>query len=101
MDINSPNFQLHFFSNGDWTIHGEWNIEDTEGKIYSAFSKNFYMTFMNPLNQNDFNVNVILLFSRINVDFSIHNLNPNMILKESKKHNIFSFLSQNIYQVSD
>ena len=42
------------------------------------------MTFMNPLNQNDFNVNVILLFSRINDDFHIHNLNPNMILKESK-----------------
>ena len=42
------------------------------------------MTFMNPLNLNDFNVNVILLFSRINDDFHIHNLNPNMILKESK-----------------
>ena len=39
---------------------------------------------MNPLNQNDFNVNVILLFSRINDDFHIHNLNLNMILKESK-----------------
>ena len=80
-------------------IHGEWNIDDTVGKIYSACSQNFYlsnnlffyMTFMNSLNRNDFNVNVILLFSRINVDFSIHNLNPNMILKESKKHNIFSF----------
>ena len=44
---------------------------------------------MNPLNQNDFNVNVILLFSRINDDFHIHNLNLNMILKESK-NTIFS-----------
>ena len=49
-------------------IHGEWNIDDTVGKIYSACSQNFYlsndlffyMTFMNPLNRNDFNVNVIL-----------------------------------------
>ena len=65
---NLPNFQLHFFSNGDWTIHGEWNIDDTVGKIYSACSQNFYlsnnlffyMTFMNSLNRNDFNVNVIL-----------------------------------------
>ena len=36
---------------------------------------------MNPLNQNDFNVNVILLFSGINYDFQIYNSNPNMILK--------------------
>ena len=79
-------------------IHGEWNIDDTVGKIYSACSQNFYlsnnlffyMTFMNPLSRNDFNVNVILLFSGINDDFpmnitfAIHNSNPNMILKESK-----------------
>ena len=39
---------------------------------------------MNPLNQNDFNVNVILLFSRTNDYFLINNSNPNMILKESK-----------------
>ena len=76
-------------------IHGEWNIDDTVGKIYSACSQNFYlsnnlffyMTFMNPLSRNDFNVNVILLFSGINDDFpmnitfAIHNSNPNMILK--------------------
>ena len=42
------------------------------------------MTFMNPLNQNDFNVNVILLFSGINYDFPVHKSNLNMILKESK-----------------
>ena len=55
------------------------------------FVKQFilFMTFMNPLNLNDFNVNVILLFSRINDDFQIHNLNLNMILKESK-NTIFS-----------
>ena len=109
-------FNSIFFNNGDWTIHGEWNIDDTKAKIYSACSQNFYfsndlffyMTFMNPLNRNDFNVNVILLFSRINVDFSIHNLNPNMILKESKKHIfsnfnmcIFFFWPHNIYRVSD
>ena len=62
---------------------------------------------MNPLKRNDFNVNVILLFSGINDDFpmnitfAIHNSNPNMILKESKKHNIFSFWPQNIYRVFD
>ena len=83
-------FNSIFFNNGDWTIHGEWNIDDTEGKIYSACSQNFclsndlffYMTFMNPLNRNDFNVNVILLFSGINDDF-----------KRIKKTQYFLFLA--------
>ena len=102
-------FNSIFFSNGDWTIHGEWNIDDTEGKIFSACLQNFYlsnnlffyMTFMSPLNRNDFNVNAILLFSGINYDFPVHKSNLNMILKESKKQNIFSFRPQNIYRVSD
>ena len=83
-------FNSIFFSNGDWTIHGEWNTDYTEGKIYSACSQNFclsnnlffYMTFMNPLNRNDFNVNVILLFSGINDDF-----------KRIKKTQYFLFLT--------
>ena len=90
MDCINSIRKIHIIFNSIFFSNGEWNIKDTEGKIYSACSQNFclsndlffYMTFMNPLNRNDFNVNVILLFSGINDDF-----------KRIKKTQYFLFLT--------
>ena len=68
MDCINAIRKIHLIFNSIFFSNGEWNIKDTEGKIYSACSQNFYlsnnlffyMTFMNSLNRNDFNVNVIL-----------------------------------------